>query len=148
MSEQSALKSKQRLWLVLLLIAAAGSVIYSRIAINAIQQPNVAVVKSSPVAASPALTLPKNVRYVTAGEFGDKWPLTVSSGYLRCGGASYAPPKAITFTVDGGLTYGVNGAAASVYPEIDPIWKDSPTPDYGPKIGIGPLIEAGLELCQ
>lgn len=79
---------------------------------------------------------------VSRADFGDDWPLTVDTGELRCEGAS-----AVVFVVDG-TEYGVNGSALSAgYPEIDPIWADDPSGN-APKMDIGPLIQAGLELCE
>jgi len=71
-----------------------------------------------------------------------EWPLTVSSGTLRClddGGS-------VVFENDE-KTYAVNGTADSRgYDDINPIWKDNPS-NITPKVNIGPLIDAGLELC-
>jgi len=80
--------------------------------------------------------------YVSASDFGDEWPLTVTSGTLRC-----EAPSVVVFSA-GGVEYGVNGMATTQgYPEIDPIWADDPS-EYIPKKNIGPLIQRGLELCD
>lgn len=78
---------------------------------------------------------------VTRAQFGDRWPLTVDSGVLRCEAG-----HAVVFTAPSGRDYGVNGAAGN-YPDISPIWADSGV-DYAPKKDIGPLIQAGLALCD
>jgi len=71
-----------------------------------------------------------------------EWPLTVPSGILRClddGGS-------VVFE-NGEKTYAVNGTATSRgYDDINPIWKAHPN-NIIPKVNIGPLINAGLELC-
>lgn len=90
--------------------------------------------------------------FVSRDDFGSDWPLTVDQGTLDCtegpqvGGAGL---DAVTFTAPGGTTYAVNGAAKTVtnYPEIDPIWASDPS-GTSPKMGIGPLIDKGLELCN
>jgi hypothetical protein len=81
-----------------------------------------------------------NTRRVSRADFGDEWPLTVESGTLSCQAG-----RAVVFLAPDGTAYGVNGTAAN-YEDIDPIWADSGV-DYAPKKNIGPLIEAGLELC-
>ncbi len=81
--------------------------------------------------------------YLTAKDFGVSWPLTVSGGYISC-----VRGHAIVFR-QGGVGYAVNGSARALgYASLTPIWKDSPTPEYGPKMSIGPLIDRGLALCD
>ncbi len=84
----------------------------------------------------------KTVTVSKAG-FGDNWPLTVDSGELACEG------NAVTFKAPDGTRYAVNGTAqgSTGLPEIDPIWADNPD-TTGLKINIGPLIDAGLEVCD
>lgn len=73
---------------------------------------------------------------------GDEWPLTVESGCLYCDQVS-----AVIFVHDG-RTYGINGLPFPGRREVDPIWSDSPNPDWaGPKINIGPLLRRGLGVC-
>lgn len=79
---------------------------------------------------------------VSRSDFGEDWPLTVSSGVLRC-----EAPQAVVFST-GDQAYAVNGMANTQgYQEIDAIWRDNPD-IQGAKINIGPLIDRGLELCQ
>lgn len=81
--------------------------------------------------------------YITTTDVGDQWPLTVPGGYLSC-----ERGHAVVFR-QGGVDYAVNGSARALrYAPINPIWKDSPTPEYGPKLSIGPLIDRGLALCD
>lgn len=79
---------------------------------------------------------------VSADDYGDDWPLTVSSGTLDC------QREAVTFTTQG-TTYAVNGMAEShdLGVDIEPIWADNPEIP-GTKKNIGPLIDDGLELCK
>jgi hypothetical protein len=72
------------------------------------------------------------------------WPLTVSTGTLRCEGSS-----SITFEAPGGVRYAVNGTAIGQhkYPAINPIWAES-TSGLGLKKNIGDLIDFGLNLCD
>lgn len=80
-----------------------------------------------------------------------KWPLTVDAGTLGCEG------KAVWFEADG-KRYAVNGAAASRFAAIDPIWaydekmatdlRGAGAPDIAPvRISIGDLIDEGLKRC-
>jgi|SRR5665811_1269652 len=79
---------------------------------------------------------------VSRSEYGKDWPLKVSHGILRC------DDEAVTFLAPDGTEYGVNGTALTQgFPEIDPIWQNSPDP-YVPKVNIGPIIDLGLELCE
>ena len=80
-------------------------------------------------------------RTVTKEQYGDKWPLIVNSGLLKC------DRGAIVF-IHNGIKYAVNGIAMGRgYPDIEPIWKDHPS-GYIPKISIRPLINDGLKLCN
>ena len=87
----------------------------------------------------------QSFRAVTRADFGDDWPLTVESGTLRCEGGG-AGIGAVVFVAPDGTEYGVNGLASD-YTDIDAIWADDPS-GLVPKLSIGPLIEAGLELCE
>lgn len=101
---------------------------------------------------------------LTKEQYGDKWPLTVSSGHIEC------KNNAVIFHSDG-KTYAVNGVArAQGYSEINTIWKDDPaffkmaaeiakakdsTVDEvlrglgsPTKISIGPILDSGLKLCK
>lgn len=71
----------------------------------------------------------------------DPWPLTVNSGTLRC------EADAVTIAAQGN-TWNVNGVATSrdIGDEIEPIWEENPEIE-GTRVNIGPLIDAGLDLC-
>ena len=90
---------------------------------------------------------------VTATEFGEKWPFTVDRGWLRC-----EPPSRVVFRANG-TDYAVNGAAASQYAEVDPIWRaDSKLLEkfkaagieagFVPRISPTRIIKRGLALCD
>lgn len=52
------------------------------------------------------------------------------------------------FVAPDGTDYGLNGTAMDFgHKDIEPIWADNPT-GLTPKLSIGPLIEAGLKLCD
>lgn len=101
---------------------------------------------------------------LTKEQYGDKWPLTVSSGHVEC------KNNAVIFHSNG-KTYAVNGVAKTQgYSEINAIWEDAPaffemaaeiakaentavdevmkamgSPN---KISIGPILDSGLKLCK
>lgn len=86
--------------------------------------------------------------------YGGPWPLTVPKAMLDC-----SPERAVTVTVEG-VTFVANGLNPRLrkrYPDwltIDPIWAAAPPKYIGnvnvaaPKVDIGPLIRAGLALCD
>jgi hypothetical protein len=99
---------------------------------------------------------------IRASDFGEKWPFTVPEGVLRCSSLS-----SVTFTANG-VIYAVNGSAMSDrvgYAPIESIWLinmafmekiakatnnsvEEVIEISGTKrIGIGPIISAGLALC-
>ena len=99
-------------------------------------------------------------KHISAEDFGDSWPFTVSEGMLSCTRGSI-----VTFTAYG-TQYAVNGTAKSRgYANIEPIWKlnweiheavaeafnitiEEAIEQSGPiRISIGPIIDAGLKLC-
>ena len=102
-----------------------------------------------------------NERTITRDEFGHAWPFTVAEGELGC------ERGAVTFEARG-TTYAVNGTAGSRgFDRIDPIWKydDSLAEQYAEetditleeaikalgtrlRVNIGPIVDAGLELCD
>jgi hypothetical protein len=98
-------------------------------------------------------------REISKKEFGKDWPLTVDSGTLHCKGSGGV--GAVTF-VHRNVRYAVNGTARSwkFGKDIDSIWlpgerisvidpKTKERFNIGPpKKDIGPLIKAGLKLCQ
>jgi len=78
--------------------------------------------------------------YVSQKDFGDKWPLTVSSGQVEC------KRGVLAVFHHRNKTYGLNGTAISYgYQRIDPIWKDDPN-IKGNKISIGILIDEAMKL--
>ena len=110
-------------------------------------------------------------KHLSEAMFGSKWPLTVSSGIVRCTGLSE-----VLFET-GGKTYAVNGLAKGFaekngWLRIDSIWMDSPDTYEiakqfaksdeqgrsveeivkamgGPtKIDIGPILDTGVALCR
>ncbi|MFW5431251.1 MAG: DUF2511 domain-containing protein [Methylophilaceae bacterium] len=101
-------------------------------------------------------------------EFGDKWPVSVGSGTVAC------IANSVVFEADGKL-YAVNGIAKGEaekygYANIEDIWLDDPeffklvegvakvkgvpveevakTMGEPTKIGIGPILDAGVSLCN
>jgi len=93
-----------------------------------------------------ALT-PQEPRAVTVSqaEYGDRWPLTLSEGQLRCESPSWVLLEANS------VTYAVNGSARGHakrmgWADANDIWRDSPS-GYG-KVLMTPLIERGLQLCE
>jgi hypothetical protein len=79
--------------------------------------------KATTAAANETRSAPRfhETGYVSRAEFGDKWPLTVEEGVLRC------DPRgalgAVLFET-GGRRYAVNGTAKSLgHRPIDPIWR-------------------------
>ena len=79
---------------------------------------------------------------VSAAEYGDRWPLTVSEARVELIGSSVAVLHAE------GRTYALNGTAQSRgYPRIDPIWRNNPDIP-GTKISISPLIQLALSLGE
>jgi len=90
---------------------------------------------------------------ISAAQYGDDWPLTVSAGRLIC-----QPPSRVFFQAPGTPVYAVNGAAEACIEnsggcggikakDIDPIWKPDTKLGHGLKKSIGPLIDAGLSYC-
>ena len=84
---------------------------------------------------------PRNEREISRSEFGDRWPFTVRQGRLKC------DHEAVTFTANG-IRYAVNGKAKSrKFDPIESVWKHNPSIP-GTRISIGPIIQAGLKLCD
>jgi len=112
-------------------------------------QPDPPAVEETNVAtSSPAPTQSENTTaaesqwgvLVTADEYGDKWPLTVSEARVNLLSGKVAILRA------GGRTYALNGTAQSRgYQRIDPIWRDN-LAIPGTKISISPLIQRALSL--
>ncbi|MFC4048343.1 DUF2511 domain-containing protein [Actinomadura syzygii] len=84
-------------------------------------------------------------REVSRADYGDRWPLTVPAGTLRCDGADGV--GAVTITVDG-ATYAVNGTAKSDgrYRDLTEIWAADPQVP-GLRVPADALTEDGLRLC-
>jgi len=81
-------------------------------------------------------------RAVSEKEFGEKWPFTVSQGYVNC-----LSGKSAVFAHNG-TTYQLNGAARNQgYKKIDPIWRNDPI-IRGTKVSLWPMIKIALSTCQ
>ena len=86
-----------------------------------------------------------NDKNITKAEYGKDWPFTVDRGILKCVDGS------VVFVANG-KTYGVNGVSKSHgYADLEEIWAiDSSLTDANTtiRIGIGPILEAGVKLCK
>lgn len=99
-------------------------------------------------------------KFVSRSMFGNKWPLTIDKGTLKC--LDYG---GVVFITEDGRIYGVNGTAKTYgrtagYSDIEDIWADDletkkslmeagvPEEHASYKIDIGLLLEEGLELCE
>jgi len=80
--------------------------------------------------------------FLSAAQYGEAWPLTVDWGIVRCEGES-----TLVFRAPDGRDYelGLIETAAG-YPPITPIWRETGNPN-SPRVGLGPVIEAGQKLC-
>lgn len=109
----------------------------SSIATSTTSSSPIPVVTASHVS-PPAIRAPGEVR---REDFGEKWPLTVDAGIVRCNNG------AVTFA-SGGVSYDVNGTAMTRNRgrKIDEIWAANPTVS-GLKIDISPILDLGLKLC-
>jgi hypothetical protein len=100
----------------------------------------------SPIAPSaPATAGSKHTALVTQAELGSQWPLTVSSGWLRCDGNS----NAYTFKPDAGSarTYALNLEALKLgLPSITAIQIQSQA-GTGEPADVSPLQERAADLC-
>jgi hypothetical protein len=83
-------------------------------------------------------------RHISSADLGDRWPLTVSSGTLRCKGSGGTGE--VTFTASG-TTYWVNGPAKQTHRYVDfgRIWLDGTD---GVKVDASALTDLGLQLCS
>lgn len=82
---------------------------------------------------------------VACGNLGERWPLTVEYGFLRCLMARYEPPenKYVVITAPSGRDFAVNRPARYVgYARIAPIFKRDAGPRYG-----SALVQIGIPLC-
>jgi len=97
--------------------------------------------------ASP-LALAAPPKLISAEEFGADWPFTTEEMHLQC-----LPGNAVVVTdPETGQMYGVNGAASRKTRQLglDPlelVWAENKN-ITGAKVGLGPLIERGLNLCN
>lgn len=89
-----------------------------------------------------------NIELVSAGDYGQDWPLTLDEVHLMCldGDAVVASDP------ESGRMYPLNGtanakAARLALEPLAPIWRDDPAAP-GAKLSVGPLIERGLTLCK
>lgn len=99
-------------------------------------------------------------KFVSRSMFGDKWPLTIDKGTLKC--LDYG---GVVFITEDGRIYGVNGTAKTYgktagYSDIEDIWADDlvtkkslmevgvSEEDATSKISIGPILDEGLKLCK
>lgn len=93
-------------------------------------------------------------RPVNATMFGEEWPLTVEAGTLVCEAVPAPMEVQSVFFVDAaGAIYAVNGTARGTiathgWNDFETIWKPDPTSSTGIKVNVGPLITAGLEICD
>lgn len=80
-------------------------------------------------------------------DLGTKWPLKSIGGWIGCNRRGD-----VVFFVKG-ITYALNGQARHRYRAINPIWLADPKWKNYPggqhlKMDIGPLLNAGLQLCR
>lgn len=80
--------------------------------------------------------------YMSHDQYGDRWPLTVDSGEVRCVNGTH-----IIFVTDR-WTFGVNGIArgSGKYTAIESIWRKDPNIE-GARMDMTPIISKGLSLC-
>lgn len=82
-----------------------------------------------------------HTRVVSKAEFGQRWPLTVEKGELRC------DKGAVTIVVDG-KPYALNAKAQNRHlgGALGPLWAPNPKLE-GARMSTGELIGQGLKLC-
>lgn len=108
------------------------------------------LITASPPPSATVVTRPAGA--VSRAEFGDKWPLSVESGEMRCVNRT-APGYGQVVFISGGVTYAINGTARTAAAKngwvdlsTSPIWLNNPSIP-GAKIDISPLLNRGLALC-
>ncbi len=79
---------------------------------------------------------------VTAADFGEQWPFSVSEGYVRC------DAQGVVFYAKAD-EYNLSAAAENPEP-LAKIWKDAPgaPAPNATKMSLAPVIEVGLKLCE
>lgn len=77
-----------------------------------------------------------------AEDFGAAWPFTVDVVILRRYNIAAGDAVVVEST---GVKYALNGTALTMFPPVDPIWRDNPDLP-GTKISIADLIQRGLTL--
>lgn len=111
--------------------------------------------KPKPVTTPKPVDVPKAVAndpgLLVSTDFGDEWPLTVPYVVAHCDNITAGGMRLQVVTIDApnGKTYAANGTAKdhTDYPALNPIWANDPDVD-GLKVNIGPIIAAGLALCN
>jgi hypothetical protein len=82
---------------------------------------------------------------IACGDLGERWPLKVESGFLRCEPVVKQDLKEIVFTAPDGVEYAVNiGAVGAGYRNIAPLRRKLANGSRASKL---PLAERGEELC-
>jgi hypothetical protein len=88
------------------------------------------------------------IQLLDAADYGESWPFTVEEMHLLC-----LPGRAVVVSdPESGRMYPLNGAASGkaaklALEPLAPIWRGDPALP-GAKVGLGPLIARGLELCR
>lgn len=94
------------------------------------------------------LALAASPKLISAEDFGDAWPFVPEEMHLQC-----LPGNAVVVTdPETGRMYGLNGPANAKARQLgleplDQAWAESKSIP-GLKQSVGPVIEAGLKLCQ
>ena len=87
-------------------------------------------------------------KLISAEDFGDDWPFVPEEMHLQC-----LPGNAVVVTdPETGRMYAVNGAASGKARQLglDPleqVWAENPAIP-GTKVGVEPVIKAGIQLCN
>lgn len=102
-------------------------------------------------APAPAPAPAPNRGSLSSADYGDKWPLSVSSGTAVC---IKDGPLRIAMFESGGRRYAVNGTAKSPgnmqrhnLADVKEIWREDPT-NPGARIPIGPVLDRALAMCE
>lgn len=94
------------------------------------------------------LALAAPPKLISAEDFGDAWPFVPEEMHLQC-----LPGNAVVVTdPETGRMYGLNGAASGKARQLgleplENVWAES-TSIPGTRISVGPVINAGLKLCN